>query len=122
MKEIGVIELGREGINRGGSLIAICEGNVIGELIVVVTLDVTTPVSYSNENVDTWIPKVGDFLYLTEANSRQQVAYAVTLLQEAVADLWAALLHARSRRCPEDWAEFICSAWVGTAGLVRRKG
>ena len=56
--------------------------------------------------MDTWIAKVGDFLYLTEANSRQQVAYAATLLQEAAADWWVALLRERSGNRPADWAEF----------------
>ena len=66
------------------------------------------PIFYgrANEDVDTWIAKVGDFLYLTEANSRQQVAYAATLLQEAAADWWMALLRERSGRRPDDWAEF----------------
>ena len=40
----------------------------------------------ANEDVSTWISKVQDFLCLTEANSRQQVAYIATLLQEAAAD------------------------------------
>ena len=60
----------------------------------------------ANKDVDTWIAKVGDFLYLTEANPRQQVAYAATLLQEAAADRWMALLQERAGRRPEDWAEF----------------
>ena len=60
----------------------------------------------ANEDVDTWIAKVGDFLYLTEANSRQQVAYAATLLLDAAADWWAALLRERLGRRPDDWAEF----------------
>ena len=60
----------------------------------------------ANEDVDTWLAKVGDFLYLTEANPRQQVAYAATLLQEAAADWWVALLRERSGRRPEDFAEF----------------
>ena len=60
----------------------------------------------ANEDVDTWIAKVGDFLYLTEANSRQQVAYAATLLQEAAADWWVTLLRERAGRRPDDWAEF----------------
>ena len=34
----------------------------------------------ANEDVSTWISKVQDFLYLTEANFRQQVAYTATLL------------------------------------------
>ena len=50
---------------------------------------------------------MGDFLYLTEANARQQVAYAATLLQEAAADWWVALLRERVGRCPNDWAEFM---------------
>ena len=29
----------------------------------------------AKEDVDTWLAKVGDFIYLTEANDRQQVAY-----------------------------------------------
>ena len=67
------------------------------------------PIFYgrANEDVDTWIAKVSDFLYLTEANSWQQVAYAATLLQEAAADWWVALLHGRAGRHPDDWAEFI---------------
>ena len=67
----------------------------------------TPPVFYgrANEDVDTWIAKVGDFLYLTEANARQQVAYAATLLQEAAADWWVALLRERAGRRPDDWAE-----------------
>ena len=66
------------------------------------------PIFYgrANEDVDTWIAKVGDFLYLTEANPRQQVAYAATLLQEAAADWWMALLRERAGRRPDDWAEF----------------
>ena len=60
----------------------------------------------ATEDVDTWIAKVGDFLYLTEANPRQQVAYAATLLLEAAADWWVALLRERSGRRPDDWAEF----------------
>ena len=60
----------------------------------------------ANEDVDTWIAKVGDFLNLTEANSRQQVAYTATLLQEAAADWWVALLWERSGSRPADWAEF----------------
>ena len=54
----------------------------------------------------TWTPKVSDLLYLTEANSRQQVAYTTTLLQEAATDWWAALLHERRGCRPDDWAEF----------------
>ena len=61
----------------------------------------------ASEDVDTWIAKVSDFLYLTEANSRQQVAYAATLLHEAPTDWCAALLCERSGRRPDDWAEFI---------------
>ena len=60
----------------------------------------------ANEDVDTWIAKVGDFLYLTEANSRQQVAYAATLLLDAAADWWAALLRERYGRRLDTWAEF----------------
>ena len=60
----------------------------------------------ANEDVDTWIAKVGDFLYLTEVNSRQQVAYTATLLLDAAANWWAALLQERYGCHPEDWAEF----------------
>ena len=38
------------------------------------------------EDIDTWLAKVGDFLYLTEANDWQQVAYAATLMQDTAAD------------------------------------
>ena len=47
----------------------------------------------ANEDVSTWVAKVSDFFYLTETTPRQQVAYAATLLQEAAADWWVALLH-----------------------------
>ena len=46
----------------------------------------------ANEDVDTWLAKVGDFIYLTKANERQQVAYMATLLQDATADWWTSLL------------------------------
>ena len=39
----------------------------------------------ANEDVMTWVAKVSDFFYLTEATNRQQVAYATTLLLEAAA-------------------------------------
>ena len=35
---------------------------------------------WANEDVSTWVAKVSDFFYLTEATPRQQVAYAATLL------------------------------------------
>ena len=35
---------------------------------------------WANEDVSTWVAKVSDFFYLTEATPRQQVAYATTLL------------------------------------------
>ena len=54
----------------------------------------------ANEDVDTWIAKVMDFLYLTEANSRQQVAYIATLLQEAAADWWGSLAMGKKRKPP----------------------
>ena len=59
----------------------------------------------ANEDVCTWISKVQDFLYLTEANSRQQVAYTATLLQEAAADWWVSLLKERNGRRPDDFLE-----------------
>ena len=76
----------------------------------------------ANEDVDTWIAKVGDFLYLTEVNSRQQVAYAATLLQEAAADWWVALLRERSGSRPADWAEFtvLLSKRFGSSTRVDR--
>ena len=46
-----------------------------------------------------------DFLYLTEANSSQQVAYTATLLQEAVADWWVSFLKERNGRRPDDFLE-----------------
>ena len=61
----------------------------------------------ANEDVDMWIAKVGDFLFLTEANSRKPMAYTVMLLLEAAANWWVALLKERSGRRLEDWAEFI---------------
>ena len=49
----------------------------------------------ANEDVMTWLSKLQDFLYLTEANPHQQVAYTATFLQEAAADWWIALLKER---------------------------
>ena len=65
------------------------------------------PVFYgrANEDIDTWLAKVGDFIYLTEANERQQVAYMATLLQEAAADWWTALLKERHGSRPADYLE-----------------
>ena len=59
----------------------------------------------ANEDVDTWLAKVGDFMYLTEANDRQQVAYMATLLQDAAADWWASLLKERHGVRPLDFFE-----------------
>ena len=59
----------------------------------------------ANEDIDTWLAKVGDFIYLTEANDRQQVAYMATLLQEAAADWWTALLKERHGARPADYLE-----------------
>ena len=55
------------------------------------------PIFYgrASEDIDSWLAKVGDFIYLTEAKDRQQVAYMATLLQEATADWWTALLKER---------------------------
>ena len=47
------------------------------------------------EDVTTWTVKVQDFFYLTDAGDVQQVAYAATLLQDAAADWWHALLKTR---------------------------
>ena len=57
------------------------------------------------EDVDTWLAKVEDFIYLTEANTRQQVAYMATLLQDAAGDWWTALLKERHGSRPADYAE-----------------
>ena len=59
----------------------------------------------ANEDVDTWLAKVSDFIYLTEANTRQQVAYMATLLQDAAADWWAALIKERGGSRPVDFGE-----------------
>ena len=59
----------------------------------------------ANEDVDTWLAKVSDFIYLTEANTRQQVAYMATLLQDAAADWWAALIKERGGSRPVDYGE-----------------
>ena len=59
----------------------------------------------ATDDIDTWLAKVGDFLYLTEANERQQVAYTATLLQDAAADWWMALLKERSGVRPADFPE-----------------
>ena len=61
----------------------------------------------ANEDIDTWLAKVGDFIYLTEANERQQVAYMATLLQEAAADWWTALLKERHGSRPADYLEMF---------------
>ena len=57
------------------------------------------------EDVDTWLAKVEDFIYLTEANTRQQVAYMATLLQDAAGDWWTALLKERHGSRPADYVE-----------------
>ena len=59
----------------------------------------------ATDDIDTWLAKVGDFLYLMEANERQQVAYTATLLQDAAADWWMALLKERSGVRPADFPE-----------------
>ena len=58
----------------------------------------------ANEDVDTWLAKVGDFIYLTKANEWQQVAYMATLLQDAAADGWASLL---KERCGVRLADYL---------------
>ena len=65
------------------------------------------PIFYGRaaEDVDTWLSKVADFIYLTEANDRQQVAYMATLLQEAAADWWTSLLKERHGVRPADFVE-----------------
>ncbi|MCV6576759.1 MAG: hypothetical protein OIF58_13590, partial [Cohaesibacter sp.] len=59
----------------------------------------------AQEDVDTWLAKLEDFIYLTEANARQQVAYMATLLQDAAADWWTALLKERHGSRPADFTE-----------------
>ena len=59
----------------------------------------------AQEDVDTWLAKIEDFIYLTEANTRQQVAYMATLLQDAAADWWTALLKERHGSRPTDYSE-----------------
>ena len=67
----------------------------------------------ANEDVSTWVAKVSDFFYLTEATPRQQVAYVATLLQKVVANWWVALLRERYGLRPEDFQEF--------AGLLEKR-
>ena len=61
---------------------------------------------WANADVSTWVAKVSDFFYLTEATPCQQVAYAAPLLQEAAADWWVALLLECYGLHPEDFQEF----------------
>ena len=58
------------------------------------------------DDVTTWTAKVQDFFYLTDAGDVQQVAYAATLLQEAAADWWHALLKTRGGVRPRNFVEF----------------
>ena len=58
------------------------------------------------DDVTTWTAKVQDFFYLTDAGDVQQVAYAATLLQEAAADWWHALLRTRGGMRPLNFAKF----------------
>ena len=58
-------------------------------------------------------PKWGISSTLTEANERQQVAYTATLLQDAAADWWMALLKERHGVRPADFPEM--------AGLLQRR-
>ena len=58
------------------------------------------------EDVATWTAKVQDFFYLTDAGDVQQVAYATTLLQDAAADWWHALLKTRGGMRPRNFVEF----------------
>ena len=70
------------------------------------------PIFYGRaaEDVSTWISKVSDFFYLTGATERQQVAYAVTLLQEAAADWWVTLLRENYGERPARFPGIRCSA------------
>ena len=76
----------------------------------------------ANENVTMWVAKVSNFFYLIEATPRQQVAYATTLLQEAAADWWVALLRERYGLHPEDFQEFavLLEKWFGSSTKVDR--
>ena len=59
----------------------------------------------ANEDVDSWLAKIEDFMYLTEANARQQVAYMAILLQDAAGDWWTSLLKEWRGSRPADYAE-----------------
>ena len=59
-----------------------------------------------SDDVVTWTSKVQDFFYLTEAGGVQQVAYAVTLLQDATANWWHALLKNPGGHRPRNFVEF----------------
>ena len=59
----------------------------------------------ATDDVEYMAGQVGDFLYLTEANDKQQVAYMATLLQDAAADWWMSLLKERSGVRPADFPE-----------------
>ena len=61
---------------------------------------------WANEDVSMWVAKVSDFFYLPKATPRQQVAYAATLLKDAAADWWVALLQEHYGLRPEDFQEF----------------
>ena len=65
-----------------------------------------------------WLAKVADFIYLTEANERQQVAYMATLLQEAAADWWTALLKERHGTRPADYLEMSAITAEGGSGAL----
>ena len=61
---------------------------------------------------------------VSNTNPRQQVAYAATLLQEAAADWWVALLRERSGRRPEDFAEFtvlLCKRFGSSTRVDRAR-
>ena len=73
----------------------------------------------ATEDVDTWLAKVEDFIYLTEANTRQQVAYMAMLLQDAAGDWWTALLKERHGTRPVDYAEMsVLSTLLEAVGPV----
>ena len=59
----------------------------------------------AQEDIDSWLAKIEDFIYLTEATARQQVAYMATLLQDAAGDWWTSLLKERHGSRPVDFAE-----------------
>ena len=76
----------------------------------------------ADEDIDTWLTKVFDYISLIEANDCQQVAYMATLLQDAAADWWAALMKERKGSRPVDYSEMavLLQRRFGSANRVER--